>query len=247
MDCERIREAISAQIDDEDTGLPGQVVDAHLADCDACREWRQRAHGVTRRVRVGGPVREHDLTVAVLAAVPATLGDRRWRIAQRAGLAAAAAAQLAITAPMLLLGHEHDAGAHAAHELGAFNLALGIAFVLGALRPRLSAGLGWPSCVAAAGLLGTALADLAGGQTLGVDELPHLAVVAGAVLLVWQARTARHDATGPAAAGHPEFRPAVGTAGVPTAGNTALRLEGAPRPPGGGTSVAKDSSPGAAA
>ncbi len=80
---------------------------------------------------------------------------------------------------------------HAAHELGSFNLALAIAFAVGAVRPRLSAGLAWPCGIAAAGLLVTALADLAGGQAIGADEAQHLVALAGAALLAWQARHGR--------------------------------------------------------
>ena len=104
-------------------------------------------------------------------------------MAQRAGLIAVAVAQLAITVPLLILGHDHDAGAHAAHELGSFDLALAIAFAVGAVRPALSAGLAWPCGIAAAALAGTAIADLIGGQTFGADEAQHLIAVAGAALL----------------------------------------------------------------
>ena len=80
------------------------------------------------------------------------------------------------------------AGLHAAHELGSFDLALAIAFAVGAVRPRLSAGLAWPCCVAALGLAGTAVADVAAGRTFGADEALHLVAVAGALLLFWQSR-----------------------------------------------------------
>ena len=128
-------------------------------------------------------------------------------MARRAGLAAVAVAQLAITVPLLILGHDHDAGVHAAHELGSFDLALAIAFAVGAVRPALSAGLAWPCAIAAAGLAGTAIADLIAGQTFGADEAQHLVAVAGAVLLCWQARTVnRPSGTGSSrpAAGRPD-------------------------------------------
>jgi predicted anti-sigma-YlaC factor YlaD len=189
VECERARQAISARIDGEDPGLPGDILEAHLAGCAACRSWRQAAHEVTRRVRIGGTFLDHDLTVSVLAAVPAPPPGRPRRVTQRAGLAVVAVAQLAITIPLLILGHDHDAGVHAAHELGSFDLALAIAFAVGAIRPALSTGLSWPCGVAAAGLAGTAFADLMGGQTLGADEAQHLVAVCGAVLLFWQART----------------------------------------------------------
>jgi predicted anti-sigma-YlaC factor YlaD len=235
MDCERIREAISARIDGEDTGIPIDALDAHLADCAACRAWQHRAHEVTRRVRIGGPVLARDLTSGVLAAVAAAPAGRALRRAQRAGLAAVAMAQLAVTVPLLLFGHDHDAGTHAAHELGAFNLALAIAFALGAARPRLSAGLCWPSCAAAAGLLGTALADLIGGQTPGLDELPHLVVVAGAALLAWQARAVGGGAAEPVAV-EPVADPGASVAETVTA----RWLDGSPRRPGGGTGAARE-------
>ena len=200
MECDRVREAISARIDGEDPGVPDGPIEAHLATCADCRGWQQRAHAMTRRARLGGRFLEQDLTARVLAAIPPEPARRQpaWRqsaawgggMARRTGLAAVAAAQLAITIPLLILGHDHDAGLHAAHELGSFDLALAIAFAVGAVRPALSAGLAWPCAIAAAGLAGTATVDLIAGQTFGADEAQHLVAVAGAVLLCWQARTA---------------------------------------------------------
>lgn len=51
MDCERCREAVSARLDDEDTGADDAAVDAHLAACAACRVAADRAAHVTRLVR----------------------------------------------------------------------------------------------------------------------------------------------------------------------------------------------------
>jgi predicted anti-sigma-YlaC factor YlaD len=198
MDCDSARVALSARIDGEDPGPLGDDLDAHLATCADCRAWQQRAHAVTRRARLGGAFLDHDLTDAVLAASPPA-GTGRWRrLVPRGALVVLALGQLAIAVPMLFLGHDRDAGLHAAHELGSFNLALAIAFAVGAVRPRLSAGLVWPCGIAAAGLLVTALADLAGGETIGADEAQHLVALAGAALLAWQARPAATPVAGPA-------------------------------------------------
>ena len=129
-------------------------LEAHLAGCAACRDWQQRAHVMTRRARLGGPFLDRDLTGQVLAAIPPAPARRRLRLAVRAALLAVALGQLAITVPLLILGHDHDAGTHAAHELGSFDLALAIAFAVGAIRPALSAGLAWPCGIAAGGLVG---------------------------------------------------------------------------------------------
>jgi len=234
MECDRAREAISARIDGEDPGVPAGVLEAHLAGCQACRDWQQRAHVMTRRARLGGPFLDRDLSGRVLAAIPPAPARRRMRLALRGALLAAALGQLAVTVPLLIMGHDHDAGAHAAHELGSFDLALAIAFAVGAIRPALSAGLAWTCGIAAAGLAGTAIADLLGGQAIGADEAQHLIAVAGAALLIWQARitgsgvadAGTADATGwPHAA--PSSRAAESELG------TVSRLDGPPRFPGG--------------
>jgi predicted anti-sigma-YlaC factor YlaD len=230
MGCDRIREAISARIDGEDPGLPAGVLDAHLSACAACREWQQRAHAVTRRARLGSSFLDHDLTPGVLAATSPAVAGRRRRLAQRAGLIAMAAAQLTITMPLLFLGHDHDAGAHAAHELGSFSLALAIAFAVGAVRPALSAGLVWPCAIAATGLAGTAIADLFGGQAIGADEAQHLIAVAGAALLVWQARTSRAGSAGPAITAGQDR---AGTRSAAVGAQAPARLDRAPDSPGG--------------
>jgi predicted anti-sigma-YlaC factor YlaD len=194
MDCYEAREAISALIDGEDPGVAAEEVDAHLASCAGCRSWQERAHALTRRARLGGSFLDHDLAPRVLTASPSVAAGRR-SLVQRIGLVVVALAQMAITIPLLILGHDHDAGTHAAHELGSFDLALAVAFIVGAVRPKLSAGLAWPCAVAATGLVGTAIIDLIGGQTIGADEAQHLIAVAGAALLFWQARTAGRDST----------------------------------------------------
>ena len=189
MDCESIRTALSASLDGEEAGVPADVLSAHLDGCAACRDWRERQHAMTRRARLSGHVLDHDLTALVLEALPAPAPRRSWApSARRVVLALVAAGQLAITVPLLIFGQDHAAGVHAAHELGSFDLALAIAFVVGAVRPRLSAGLAWPCCVAALGLASTAIIDMLGGQTFGTDEAQHLVAVAGALLLFWQAR-----------------------------------------------------------
>jgi len=239
MRCDRFREAISARIDGEDPGLPDGTLDAHLGACAGCRAWQEHAHAVTRRARLGGPFLDHDLTSRVLAATPAAATGRGRRFAQRAALAAMAAAQLAISVP-LLLGHDHDAGLHAAHELGSFDLSLAIAFAVGAIRPALSAGLAWTCAVAAAGLTGTAVIDLIGGQALGADEAQHLVAVAGALLLIWQARTNGGRPAGRVADG---FRAGAGTRPVTLTAvmpgrDAAAPADGSPGLPGGGEAAA---------
>ena len=246
MECDRAREAISARIDGEDSGIPDDVLVAHLAECADCRSWEQRAHVVTRRARLGGAFLDRDLTERVLATVPPAPARRLRGITQRTALVAVAVAQFAITVPLLILGHDHGAGVHAAHELGSFDLALAIAFCVGAIRPALSAGLAWPCTIAASSLVGTAILDLIDGQTIGVDEAQHLISLAGALLLIWQVRTTGTGTAGPQRSdvphdgGHYATLPADpgvdASAGFPLWGAT-------PLPSNGGTDAARADGP----
>src|SRR5262249_51624364 len=70
MNCDIARGAIPARIDGEGPGLPDDALAAHLRTCDACRDWQERAHALTRRARLGGPFLDHDLTGTVLASAP---------------------------------------------------------------------------------------------------------------------------------------------------------------------------------
>ena len=242
MDCDTIRVAISTQIDGEVPWLPADVLETHLAGCPACLDWQRRAHTVTRRVRLGGAFLDHDLAPGVLAAVPVASDRTRLRLARRCLLIALALAQFAVAVPMLL-GHDREAGVHAAHELGSFNLALAIAFAVGAIRPRLSAGLAWPCAIAAGGLVTTAVIDLIGGQAIGADEAQHLVALAGAALLVWQSRQRDTESAAPAIV--PGEGPVVTPADRDEAAQVA-RLDGAPGHRWGGD-AARTTTPGVAA
>jgi predicted anti-sigma-YlaC factor YlaD len=244
MDCDTIRVAISTQIDGEVPWLPADVLETHLAGCPACVDWQRRAHTMTRRVRLGGAFLDHDLTPGVLAAVPVARDRGQMRLVRRGLLIALAVAQFAIAAPMLFLGHDREAGVHAAHELGSFNLALAIAFAVGAVRPKLSAGLAWPCAIAAGGLVTTAVIDLIGGQAVGADEAQHLVALAGAALLVWQSVTTKTATAAPAIV--PGEGPAVTPADDRAEAPPVARLDGAPDRPWGGD-AARVSGPGVAA
>jgi predicted anti-sigma-YlaC factor YlaD len=69
MDCDRYREALSAQLDGEDLGMPAPALEDHLRGCRGCRMWADRAVAATRalRLRTADPV--PDLTASILAAV----------------------------------------------------------------------------------------------------------------------------------------------------------------------------------
>jgi hypothetical protein len=98
-------------------------------------------------------------------------------------LAVVAVAQLALALPALLLGQDHSAPVHVAHEMDSLDVAVAVGFFVAARRPSRAIGMLGLVGVAAAMLVLTAGIDLGIGRTDLLDEAPHLAVVVGWVLL----------------------------------------------------------------
>jgi predicted anti-sigma-YlaC factor YlaD len=186
MDCAAAREALSALLDDERLGVEREVLDAHLASCPRCRSWREDAHEVTRRFRLA-PAR----TVAspgdelLASGARARAGGMPRRITlTRAALVAVALAQLVwVTVPALVLGSDHDAPIHVSHEMGSFDMAFAVGFLVAAVRPARAQGMRALVGAAALLLILTALIDLAAGRTGVSDEAPHLLALVGWLLL----------------------------------------------------------------
>jgi predicted anti-sigma-YlaC factor YlaD len=145
-----------------------------------------------------------DLTASVLAALPAVLpGARaaaRARLldtALRVLLAAVAVAQAGLAWPALTSGSAAmSAPVHMAHETGAWNAALAVAFAAVALAPRWAPG-SLPFLGAfTAFLLTTTLRDLAAGHVHADRAVTHLLLLAGVVVmavLAWRRRAAAPD------------------------------------------------------
>jgi predicted anti-sigma-YlaC factor YlaD len=190
--CEDVREALSAELDGE--AAPAEsasraALDAHLDRCPACVAWADAAHAITRRVRLGAARDVPDLTAAVLATWNSPTRTRRspwWRrgVTARVALAALAVAQFVVTFPQLWLGHDNDTATHPAHELGSLGAAFAVGLAAAALRPARARAL--VPIVGAGGLalVATAIADLISKRTVISDELPHLIVVAGWLVLL---------------------------------------------------------------
>lgn len=182
MDCEQCRAALSARLDGEDPGLPGPALDAHLAGCAACRRFAERIGGLAAALpRDAAQV--PDRAVEILAAVRVQRraqapAESRERVV-RAGLAVVgvvqiAAALIGMTAP----------GAHTLRDLGAFEVALAIGFLVAAVRPSTAAGLLPTAAALAVCLLVVVVADVLGGQAAAGGEAAHVTELVG-VTLVW--------------------------------------------------------------
>lgn len=203
MQCPGFREAASARLDGESPGMPVEQLDAHLAACPSCAVWVETAAAMTRRARLAPAPPVPDLTAAVLSALPRQLPGAA--AAARAGLVTAGlrlallavgAAQTLLAWPALVTGTAAmSAPVHMAHETGAWNLAVGAAFVAVAAGPRLAAG--------ALPFLGTfvvlltvlTVGDLGAGHVHGERAAAHVLLVVGAVLVgvvAWRGRRRAH-------------------------------------------------------
>jgi predicted anti-sigma-YlaC factor YlaD len=188
MECEHIREALSARIDGEESGVAAGVVDHHVAGCAACAAWADqiaRLHRTTR-VREAEPV--PDLAARIVDAALPTAARVRHRVAApvstaRWALFVVALTQLVLAGPALL-GVDGDAAVHAARELGAFDVALAVGLLVAAWQPERAWGL--LPVVAALALVmgGTAVLDMVRGTTSSLGEVHHVLELAG-VGLVW--------------------------------------------------------------
>lgn len=88
MECAEVRAALSARLDGEDAAVPGEIVDAHVAQCEECQAWYAQATAIGRdlRLRANPPAPTQgagaDLAAKVLqvaAELPEVGGDIRRR------------------------------------------------------------------------------------------------------------------------------------------------------------------------
>jgi predicted anti-sigma-YlaC factor YlaD len=235
------REVVSADLDGEAGPEERAAAASHLEGCAACRSWEQRAAAVTRRARTAvdaGP----DLVAVALAHAPRPRPRLlRPPVLARLGLGAIGLAQLLLGVVALLGAAAHATGGHAdpamggadpgaallgagmahvAHEAAAWNLALGAAFLVGALWPRHLAGL-LPALGVFIALLAVLSAiDLAGGRVDFTRVVSHLLLVAGFALGLAVVRLGPYPRRGPAPGGRagsrrPETTPAPAADRVP--------------------------------
>jgi predicted anti-sigma-YlaC factor YlaD len=199
MTHERARAELSARLDGEQSGGLAEPLAEHLAACHSCQQWRRAAETLTTRVRrvpsQDGPDRTAEILAAVLAdQAPRPSRTRRRLLFQvRAGLAAVTAGQFAVfILPALILGHAGaGASVHASHELGAFELAMTVGFIVAAFRPSLARGILPLVAVATGTLIILAGVDSAMGYTTLPNETPHLVTLAGALLVYLMSRLSR--------------------------------------------------------
>ena len=188
MGCDQYREALSADLDGEPAGVGATGLRVHLDGCAGCRSWYAegrpgdpaRPAGAGRadaRPRAGGVGRAGPVPVA-----PPLVS------AARTGLVVVAFLQALLAWSGALTGRDPMVTGHVAYEVGAWNLALAVAFLAAATRPRTAEALLAPVGVFVAVLAVSAVSDAVAGDVRGSRLAAHLLVAVGFGLLVPVAR-----------------------------------------------------------
>ena len=185
MRCSTCREALSARLDGEDTGVFAADIEAHLNSCDDCASWGNEAAALATVVH--DAPRDHvALSPALLASLtrpadPETDRDRRGLLSTyewRVGLAMIAISQLIVSWPGVFLAHGH-ASVHFAHELTAWDMAVAVGFLAAVLWPARAWGMLPLAAALVAAMVVVSVLDLLQGNALLGREFVHLLEVAG--------------------------------------------------------------------
>jgi predicted anti-sigma-YlaC factor YlaD len=192
MQCDTVRDALSALLDGEEPGLDPAEIDHHVQSCPACAARADELATLHRMVRVREAEAVPDLTPAILAAHrPASRTTKVpvWAepvSAARWALFVVALTQLVLAAPALL----GTGDVHATRELGAFDVALAVGFLVAAWQPARAWGLMPVAAALALVMAGTAVLDVLGGAASSGGEAHHVLDLVG-VAVLWQ--VARED------------------------------------------------------
>lgn len=183
MNCNQIRQAISARIDGEALGVDEPTLEAHLTSCPDCREFLTRTEALHRAVRLAPAPSIPDLTPGILTAIGAESESSESNLALRWVLVALALVQIAVAVPALVLGSDSSLPVHTARHLGSFDVALAVGFLFAAWRPSRALGLLPVVAALVACLVGSSMLDVIAGNTAAISEAHHVTDFAGLVVL----------------------------------------------------------------
>lgn len=152
--------------------MPREVIEQHLRTCAPCRAF------------AASGTQMPDLTPRIVAVAKEEGAVRPFHASPiRLALVGVALVQLAFAVPTLLFGSDEGAPVHIAHEVGAWDLALAVGFLFAAWRPLRAVGMLPFVAALSAGLLLTAVVDIANGKTPALLELTHVLELVGTALL----------------------------------------------------------------
>jgi predicted anti-sigma-YlaC factor YlaD len=189
VDCQQCRDQISAQLD----GEPVTPFEDHLDGCAECRTWLDKAAAVTRLTRIGLAVPSVGVPSSVLDAAPK---PRRNRLVTglRIALGTIGAAQLFLAVAQIagaaMAGMSTAASAqgaspdHLLHETAAWNIGVGVAFLLIAGRFARPASVVGILTAFVGALLLLSAGDFIEGAVAWSRLASHILLIAGYAVVV---------------------------------------------------------------
>ena len=207
MDCAEAREALSARMDGEDPGVTAADLERHLSSCNRCRTWDEQARHVTRRAVMRPAPSIPDVSVQVAAALPkrGPTRDRRQlrRLLSRVLLLIVACTQLGLAWwPTSGAGVATATTTHTTREAVAAEVAAAVALLAVAWRPRLAGATATYLSALAAIIATVAAIDLVGGRVSPAQEVPHLTLLLGLLLVYSMAGRQTDSGSRRATSGH---------------------------------------------
>lgn len=195
MACDQFRDAISALVDGEEPDLDPRLVDAHVAHCAACAEYRATSESVRRRMRVRevtpdrAPDRDASRRITALAAAADRASSPK---AARIVLLVVAIEILVLSLVDLVTADGDPDSVHGVRHLSAFTIAYGVLLLVVVARPA-RARTALPVAAVLAGALAiTAVVDLATGRVPLLGEALHLPEIVS-VVLIWMLANGRRS------------------------------------------------------
>ena len=181
--CERWIEAISAMVDGEDPGVDRRLLDAHLARCGSCRNYRDGVVATRGPLRVGIADRIPDLSRRIVKLNALMDRSGRWAAA-RIVLGVVAVEIIVLSIPSLILSDPSKTVVHAGRHLGSFSIAYAVGLLVVVARPARARTMLPVAQVLAATLLLTGVVDVANRAVPLVGEVTHIPELFS-VLLLW--------------------------------------------------------------
>ena len=179
--CDATRQALSAELDGEASGVEVAAARHHLESCDSCRSWSVAVERLQRRIRVRAADVVPDLASVILErAHPPRPGRGEWI---RLSLVVVALTQLVIALPDLFASSTTEE-VHDSRHVGAMAVALALGLLYTAHRPTRAYGILPVVAALAVTMLGAASIDIARGSAVLLSESVHLLEAIGFVL-VW--------------------------------------------------------------
>ncbi|MEY3092321.1 MAG: hypothetical protein RIU67_1104 [Actinomycetota bacterium] len=175
-ECSLVREAVSARLDNEETGSDPAPIEEHLSQCPDCRSFLEFSTSLKRAGIREAPLMK-DIAPLVLKQFRVGALKGKWSIAR--GVLAVCAVEVIIFSMLDLFG-----GTHASRHLGSFSVAFGVVLLSVVLRPTRARLMMPVAGVLALSLVITAVFDMINGNIPLVTEARHIPEIIS-VAMIW--------------------------------------------------------------